>query len=166
MDQEESTKDSNAPDVEEFYIFAKKTAENLVSLVGVDAEVETRFGADGAIVVIKTKDAGVLIGEGGQHLQALNHIIKKICEKSFPDFYHSALFTIDVNDYQRKRIEQLRDLARMSAQRVRYFKKEVHLEPMSSYDRRIIHMTLAEHPDIETESAGEPPARCVVIKPR
>ena len=52
------------------------------------------------------------------------------------------LFLLDVNDYQMKRIEELRNIARMSAQRVIFFKKELEMEPMTAYDRRIIHSVL------------------------
>ena len=51
-------------------------------------------------------------------------------------------FLLDVNDYQMKRIEELRNIARMSAQRVIFFKKELEMEPMTAYDRRIIHSVL------------------------
>ena len=71
---------------------------------------------------------------------------------------------IDVNDYQRRRFDELKDKARMGAQRVRYFKKEVTLEPMSAFERRIVHLALQEYPDIVTESIGEGAERRVVIQ--
>ena len=74
-------------------------------------------------------------------------------------------FLLDVNDYQMKRIEELRNVARMSAQRVIFFKKELEMEPMSAYDRRIIHSVLGSYPDIKTESVGDGFDRRVVIKP-
>ena len=56
-------------------------------------------------------------------------------------------------------------MARMHAQRVRYFKKEVEMRPMNAYDRRIVHSVLQEYPDISTQSTGEGPDRRVVVKP-
>lgn len=74
-------------------------------------------------------------------------------------------FFVDVNDYQKQKTEELKDAARLSAQRVRYFKKEVAMAPMSAYERRIVHATLAEYPDIATKSEGEGGARRVIIRP-
>jgi len=72
---------------------------------------------------------------------------------------------LDVNDYQEKKIEELRNMARVNAQRVRYFKKEIVLKPMTSFERRVIHATLADCPDITTESQGRDPQRYLIIKP-
>jgi spoIIIJ-associated protein len=96
---------------------------------------------------------------------ALNHVLKKLseCECKKKNL-ETIRFFLDVNDYQTKKNEELKNLARMTAQRVRYFKKEIELEPMSSYERRIIHATLGEYPDISTESKGEGLERRVVIK--
>ena len=116
--------------------------------------------------VIKTEEAGILIGESGQHLIALNHIIKKITENRFRnDGLEIIPFFLDVNDYQMKKIEELKNMARMSAQRALFFKREVEMDPMSSYDRRIVHSALSGHLDIKTESVGEGLNRRVVIKP-
>jgi len=127
------------------------------------SSVEETELIDSVCFHIKTPDGGILIGENGQHLLALHAIVKRMAERVLGDEY--IPFLIDVNDYQRKRIEEIKDRARMSAQRVRYFKKEVIMQPMSAYERRIIHVSLAEDPDIETESIGEGETRRVVIKP-
>jgi spoIIIJ-associated protein len=107
-----------------------------------------------------------LIGENGQHLIALNHLLKKLAENEFKkNELEKIQFFLDINDYQAKKIEELKNLAKMNAQRVRYFKKEIELESMSSYERRIIHASLTEYPDITTESTGAEPNRRVIIKP-
>lgn len=135
----------------------------LLDKIGVEAKVESGFIGDTATFTIRTKEAGLLIGDEGQSLFALNYLTKKIAEKHF---YGDALhFIIDVNDYQRKKFEELRDQARMGAQRVRYFKKEVVLNPMTAFERRLVHLTLQEYPDITTESTGAGGDRQVVIKP-
>ncbi len=116
--------------------------------------------------IIKTKEAGLLIGEGGQNLFALSHVLKRLVESEFKKRELERIqFLLDVNGYQIKRIEELKNTARINAQRVRYFKKEISLEPMNSYERRIVHSFLTEYPDITTESTGEEPNRRVVIKP-
>lgn len=120
----------------------------------------------GPVFTIKTREAGILIGEDGKHLMALSHVVKKMVENKLKkDSLEDLPFLLDVNNYQMKRIEELRNVARMNAQRVRFFKKELELGPMSAYDRRIIHSVLGEYPDIKTESVGEGLDRRVVIKP-
>lgn len=115
--------------------------------------------------IIRLEEAGILIGEKGQNLVALSHLIKKMAECEFKKKnLENIQFLLDINDYQAKRIEELKNIAKMAAQRVRYFKKEIEMEPMTSYERRIIHSALSEYPDIITESLGEEPERRVVIK--
>lgn len=131
-----------------------------------DGSVDCSQAEHGMVFTIQTKDAGILIGEGGKHLIALNHLVKKIAETKFRnDGLEPPLFILDVNGYQTNRIDELKNIARMSAQRVRFFKKELELEPMSAYDRRIVHSILGEYTDIKTESCGDGLERRVVIKP-
>lgn len=125
---------------------------------------------EGARFLIKTREAGLLIGENGQNLSALNHVVKKIADRLLKDGSSEEpdqriIFSLDVNDYHAKKTEELKNLAHLSAQRVRYFKKEIAMKPMTSFERRVIHSVLAEYPDITTESTGEEPNRKVVIKP-
>lgn len=131
-------------------------------------DIEITEDSESPKFIIKTRDSGILIGENGKNFIALNHIIKKIIETKFSNEDADAekiQFSIDINDYQARKIEELKNTARMAAQRVRYFKKDVEMNPMSSYDRRIVHSVLSEYPDITTESSGEGENRRVVIKP-
>ena len=144
----------------------KSLLETILEKLTVEGEVEILEDAECPQFIIRTREAGVLIGENGQHLVALNHLLKKISENEFKKQNLEVIrFFLDINDYQAKKNEELKNLARMTAQRVRYFKKEIEMEPMTSYERRIIHATLTEYPDIITESIGEEPNRRVVIKP-
>jgi len=131
--------------------------------MNVGGRVDVLEAAENVKFTIRTQEAGLLIGENGQNLIALNHLVRRIVEKAFGKT--DLPFSLDVNDYQKQKSEEIKDLARMSAQRVRFFKKEVVLRPMSSYERRIVHALLTEYPDIATESTGEEPERRVVIKP-
>jgi spoIIIJ-associated protein len=143
----------------------KALLETILEKLTVEGEVEILEDAECPQFIVRTREAGVLIGENGQHLVALNHLLKKLseCELKKQNL-ETIRFFLDINDYQAKKNEELKNLARMMAQRVRYFKKEIEMEPMSSYDRRIIHAALTEYPDIITESRGEEPERRVVIK--
>jgi len=107
-------------------------------------------------------EANILIGEWGNNLAAFEHLLKKIVKKKYGD---DLKFTIDINEYRMKKLEDLKQDVKTAAKEVRVYHKEVPLRPMSSFERRIVHLLLAEYPDITTESIGREPERCVVIKP-
>lgn len=104
----------------------------------------------------------IVIGERGNNLAALEYVLKRILHKKYGDDFK---FTLDINDYRIKRLEDLKQDVKDAARAVRLYRKEVPLRPMSSFERRIIHLLLAEYPDITTESIGSEPYRRVVIKP-
>lgn len=143
--------------------------KTLIEKMGVSASFDIVEYLDGIKCNIRTADAGILIGENGAHLKAINHVIRRIIDKETAgrkeQGIESPQFLIDVNDYHKQHVDYLHELAKMSAQRVRYFKKEVEMKPMSPFERRIIHTALMEYPDISTESRGEGDERYVVIKP-
>ena len=113
-----------------------------------------------------------LIGSHGDAVHALDLLVKKIYENRMPQAAAEAegakervpLFLIDVNDYRTKQIKDLQAKALMMAERARSFQYDVELSPMSSYERLIVHTTLASEPNIKTESQGEGRNRRVVIK--
>ncbi len=141
---------------------AIECAREFFAAMNVVARIEEGVIGDCDALLIRTDDAGLLIGEAGANLQALNYILRRVIERKTGTT--DAKLMIDINDYQRRRFDDLRDKARMGAQRVRYFKKDVALEPMTAFERRIVHMALQEYPDIATESVGDGLTRRVVIK--
>lgn len=150
--------------LQEETIKIQETIQGLLEKLGCSGSVNFIEYPENLFFNIQTRDGGLLIGEDGERLRALNHIVHKMAEHNFGG-KELPRFFVDVNDYQKQKIEELKDLARLSAQRVRYFKKEVEMQPMSAYERRIIHATLTEYPDIVTQSTGEGEERRVVIKP-
>ncbi len=112
--------------------------------------------------MISTPDSAILIGEKGDRLMAINHLIKRMVEK------HSGVaelsFLVDINDYQKKHIDEIRAKAGMLAERARYFKSSVEMDPMSSYERMIVHAEFTDVGDIATESTGYGKDRRVVIR--
>lgn len=104
----------------------------------------------------------LLIGEHGGNLAALEHLLKKIVKKKYGE---DQKLTLDINDYRTKRLEDLKQDVKAAAKAVRLYRKEVPLRPMSSFERRVVHLLLAEYPDITTESIGQEPDRRVIIKP-
>jgi spoIIIJ-associated protein len=113
--------------------------------------------------MIDTPDSRFMIGRDGETLRSLNHIVRKMIEKSSSEEEVAKVF-IDVNGYQKKRFDSLKTIAHMMAERARYFKSNIEVDPMPAYERRIVHMFLEGSPDIKTESEGYGPNRRVVIK--
>jgi len=102
---------------------------------------------------------------GGEALSALNHLVKRIVETKLPPESSDGFeFLIDINGFQKKRIENIHAVAHMMAERARYFKSSIEVEPMSAFDRRVVHEFLSEATDLKTESTGEGISRRVVIK--
>lgn len=120
------------------------------------------------IFSIQTDDARSLIGTHGDTIQALDMLVKKIMEKRVPPTPDASAegthFLVDVNDYRSKQIKDIQTKALMMAERARSFQYDVELNPMSGYERLIVHTTLQDAPNIKTESAGEGRNRRVVIK--
>ncbi len=112
--------------------------------------------------MISTPDSAILIGERGDRLMAINHLVKRMVEKHSDNAELS--FLIDVNNYQKKHIDEIRAKANMLAERARYFKSSVEMDPMSSYERMIVHAEFTDTKDIATESTGYGRDRRVTIK--
>lgn len=108
-------------------------------------------------------DLGILIGRRGQTLSCLQYIVKLMVGHQTKTW---APIIIDVEGYKQRRYEALQALALRIAEQVKDGEAPFTLEPMPAYERRIIHITLADDPDVTTESIGEGPSRKVVILPK
>jgi len=118
---------------------------------------------DEALVVnLKSEEPRILIGERGRVLDHIQRLLKALFSRKFNKQFY---LNVDINDYKKKKTQFLREMAREEADKVSLTKKEISLEPMLSYERRIIHLELAERPGIITESIGEGPERRVIVKP-
>ena len=144
--------------------------ETLLSLMGMDVSVVSSaksfaVGEDTAPIAfdIEGDDLGILIGRRGQTLSCLQYVVRLIVGHQTEDW---VPIIIDVEGYKQRRYEALRALARRMAEQVKLERTPFTLEPMSAYERRIIHLTLAEHLDVTTQSIGEGEARKVVILPK
>ena len=115
------------------------------------------------LINIKTnpEQADYRIEEGAIGLNALQRLVKVLVSKRIPD---QAFFILDINNYRKEREKFLIDLALKTVEEVRKTKKPVTLEPMPAYERRLIHLRLAEQSDIVTESIGQEPERKVVVR--
>lgn len=107
-------------------------------------------------------DAGRLIGKGGRTLSALEQIINAVVNRAGDD---PIRVNVDVGGYKRRRDERLIRTARSIADQVRKLGEPVDMEPMTAAERRVVHMAVADDPDVRSESAGEGRDRRVVIHP-
>lgn len=123
------------------------------------------FSNEGSMLwcMIDTPDSRFMIGRDGETLRSLNHLVRKMIEKDSSEEEVANVF-IDVNGYQKKRFDSLKTIAHMMAERARYFKSNIEVDPMPAFERRIVHMFLEGAPDLKTESEGYGPNRRVVIK--
>jgi spoIIIJ-associated protein len=112
---------------------------------------------------IKGDELGILIGRRGQSLACLQYIVRLIVSNKMKS---STLIVIDVNGYKQHRYKSLNNLANRIAEEVEANEKSFELEPMPAYERRIVHMALADHMGVTTESTGIGEARKVVIFPK
>lgn len=144
----------------------QKTITEILKIMEIPAEVSTSLDADGVTwwANITIRDGFLFMARGGEGIVAFNHIVKEILRKLFPTPAFHIPVVIDFNGFQKKKIDNLKTIAYMMAERARFFKSSVSLDPMSPYDRRIIHEHLSEAKNIKTESEGEGRDRHVVIK--
>ena len=131
--------------------------------INIDSGLEFKPVSDGKLFVSLTlEDPQIFIGQKGENLISIQSLLNKIIRKNFDLNYYLDL---DINNYKRRREEYLKEMAQNAADDVSLTKVEKILPPMTAYERRIIHLELAQRSDIETESRGEEPDRRVVIKP-
>ena len=140
---------------------------NVLTLLGLsDEQVNVTFDESENINIsleVPTDSAGIYVGHHGEGLASLRMIFSLII---FQRFSVWPKLHLNVNDYQERREDALRELANSAAQRAIELQKEIILPNLSSYERRIVHMILSEIPGIKTESRGEAPYRQMYIIPQ
>ncbi|MES3031975.1 MAG: R3H domain-containing nucleic acid-binding protein [Patescibacteria group bacterium] len=132
----------------------------------------TEDGPNNTWFSVEVNEPHFFIGRDGEALHSLNHLVRRIVESENltpppllakeRDGERSIL--VDINGFQKKRIENIRAVAHMMGERARYFKSSIEIDPMSAFERRIVHEFLSSATDLKTESVGMGPARRVVIK--
>lgn len=159
--------DINAEEVD----FAARTVDDLLRLLNIDGELTIREpltpgdgrGTVRAVIDISGDDLGLLIGRRGETLLSLQYLVNLIVTRQFPG---RAGVSIDVEHYRHRREGQVVALAQRMADRVRQTGSPITLEPMSAAERRLVHIALADDPDLVTNSVGEGENRKVVISAR
>ncbi|HWF17854.1 MAG TPA: R3H domain-containing nucleic acid-binding protein [Verrucomicrobiae bacterium] len=127
----------------------KDTLEKMLQLLGFDGKVEEHPMEEGYLLDVKTEDSGRLIGRQGQTLSDLQYITNRLL---FQQDQSAPKVMVDVGGYRAQAREALVKKAKEAAEKVRRWGDVVELEPLSAFDRRIVHNAIKEDPDIETHS--------------
>ena len=128
--------------------------------MGLIVKIKTELKDKHLLVELTGDDMGILIGKRGQTLDALQYLVNLVVNKKSP-YYISVM--LDTENYRQRRKETLESLAFNLAKKVKHTKRNVVLEPMNPYERRIIHSALQNDRFVTTYSEGEEPYRNVVI---
>src|SRR5437879_1255901 len=127
----------------------KSTLEKLLQLLGFPVSVEEHHMEDGLLLDVKTDDSGRLIGRQGQTLADLQYVTNRLLFQQDPS---APKIMVDVGGYRAQARDALVRKAKEAAEKVRRWGDVVELEPLNAFDRRIVHNTIKDDPDIETHS--------------
>ena len=141
--------------------------DNLLGLLLLEGSYDIEETEEGFSVSVETKDAGRLIGSRGESLESLQLIINQLLSRQLKDGEQDGFkrVIIDVAGWRKQKEEELKNLAQDWGKQVLETKKELELEPMSAWQRRVIHTVIGEMEGLETESMGEGRDRHIVIRP-
>jgi spoIIIJ-associated protein len=139
----------------------KELIKGITSDMGLSINLEVKKREETLNITIYADNNAILIGKNAKTLNALTTIIKQSVYKDIGENYK---FVLDVGEYKQKREYNLERMAKQIAREVAKTGVEATLDPMNSYERRIIHNTLSHNKKVYTESEGEEPNRYVVIK--
>lgn len=135
--------------------------KEITDKMGLSLNMKAKVGDDVVYVEMDGKDSGTIIGKRGQTLDAIQYLTSLVINKSSEKY---VKVVIDAENYRAKRQKTLEQLANRLATKVIKTKKYVRLEPMNPYERKVIHATLQQNPNITTRSEGEEPYRRVIIE--
>lgn len=157
----ESEAGPSAEDLDKVADQAVSVIQGILSGFGIVAEIDEYEGDDGEIILdIVGDNLGILIGRHGRTLEALQVLVGAATNQAL-GFRHTVV--VDVEGYRNRLREKLEDIARRAAERATKSRSTVRLRPMSSYERRIVHLTLKNDRRVTTVSEGQEPSRCVLV---
>ena len=143
----------------------KETLEKILTSLGFPATVEEHNLEEGVLLEVKTDDAGRLIGRQGQTLADLQYITNRLL---FQRDANTPKVMVDVGGYRAQAREVLVKKAQDAAEKVRRWGDAVELEPMSAFDRRVVHQAIKDDPDVETHSVevDGTDKKAILLRPR
>lgn len=141
---------------------AEKIIKEFFKKATLEADFKLEDKPEGLKMVLNVPEPQVLIGERGRALAELQTILGKILRRQLET---PVFLDLDINQYKESKIRYLKEVAASLADNVALQKSEKALFPMTSYERRIVHLELAKRNDVKTESIGQEGERRVVIRP-
>lgn len=138
----------------------KQFLQDMFNKMGLSVQIEKMMTAEKITFQIHGEELGILIGKHGQTLDAIQYLTNLVANKEVAGHCH---IVVDVENYRSRREETLVNLAKRLASKVKRNRQKISLEPMSAFERKIIHLTLQNEVHIVTDSEGEEPYRHVVI---
>ena len=141
----------------------KEMLKTITEYMGLSVNMEVKKREDTLTISLYSSNNAILIGKDARTLDALNIIIRQSIYNEIGEYFK---FVLDVSDYKERQQSLIIRAAKQVAREVSKTKVEAKLEPMNSYERRIVHNALNNNKYVYTESEGKEPNRCVVIKPR
>jgi spoIIIJ-associated protein len=142
---------------------AATVLRQILERMGIDAEVSAFDDGEKIILDAHGSESGLVIGKKGATLDALQYLVSRMVFKKPGE---GTMIVVDAEGYRGRREDSLADLARRLAEKAVRSGRPVPVEPMSAHDRKVVHTTLADNPDVTTESEGEGMGRRVVIFPK
>ena len=141
----------------------RELLERITLALGVQCRVDVTEDDEAVTGSMSGDDLGLLIGRHGQTIDAIQYLANAIAYRHYGDGRKDVV--VDAAGYRERRRETLEALAMRSAESVRATGEPVELEPMSSIERRIVHLRLEDEPGVTTQSEGEEPYRYLVVLP-
>lgn len=137
---------------------------SILATLGVEGSIDEYEGDEGEIILdITGEDLAVLIGRHGRTLDALQILVSTITNRKLDTRYP---LVVDVSGYRHRRRLKLEEIAKSAADRAVRQRRSIQLRPMSSFERRVVHVVLRDDRRVSTESEGSEPRRMVVVHPR
>jgi spoIIIJ-associated protein len=134
--------------------------EDVVNAMGVALTVNVEETTEGTRINLEGEDGGVLVRRGGEGLQALQHIVATAFRKQLGD---DNRIVIDCNGFRKDKDAELRQMARFIAEKARSSGMPQEMGPLNPYERRIVHLAIAEDPTVTSESIGDAFLKTVII---
>jgi len=145
----------------------QKLIENVLSLLELrEDQITVEMAEDDSVRVhiqLPEEETGIYIGHHGEGLTALQLLLSLMISQRTGKWYRVS---VNINDYQERREDSLKNLAESAAEKAISLNQEVVLGNLSSYERRIVHLHLEQHGGVTTESRGEPPLRQLLVIPK
>jgi len=134
--------------------------QDVVNAMGVTLTVNVEETPEGTHINLEGEDGGVLVRRGGEGLQALQHIVATAFRRQLGD---DNRIIIDCNGFRRDKDAELRQMAQHMAEKARSTGMPQEMGPLNPYERRIVHLAIAEDPTASSESIGDAFMKTVII---